>query len=66
MQFDDLKADREKTVQATCEKFLRRIAQNLSIPVGINGRFDIAFGIDRKRIIGKAMLKIGKEFTEDL
>lgn len=58
---DDVKKLREKAARQTALSFLRQIAHNLCLPKGFNGHIDLAFKVDRARIVGETMIQIGNE-----
>lgn len=56
--------EREKEVYSKSKEFFRLIVQNMCLPEGMTGHFDIAFHIDRQKIIAKALIDLGKELSD--
>lgn len=61
----EVKEKREDEIRAKAYRFLKRVAQNLVIPEGVSGRVDIAFKINRKKLVADAMRKIVEELDGD-
>lgn len=56
---------REEEIRVRSKAFLKTIAENMCIPEGISGRIDVAFAINRTKIIAEVMVELGKELQQD-
>ena len=54
----ELKASREKEIYDKTFDYFKESYINLVTPVGPTGHFDLAFNIDRRAIVLKAMLDV--------
>lgn len=61
---DRIVAQREQDVYDKAKGFLKHVVNNLCIPEGMTGQFDIAFKIDRQKIIARVLEDLGKELAE--
>lgn len=62
---DPIVAQREQDVYDNSKIFFRHIVTNMCIPEGMTGQFDIAFSINRKKILARVLQDLGKELEED-
>lgn len=58
------RTEREAVIRQKVREFLHQVGVNLSTPEGISGHLDLALKIDRRRIIGEEMTRIGKELQD--
>lgn len=61
----EVKAAREKDIEEKATTFLRQVVQNMCVLEGVNGRFDLAFGIKRRQIIARALKSLAKELEDE-
>lgn len=61
----EVKEGREKDIEDKATAFLRQVVQNMCVPEGINGRFDLAFKINRRQIIARVLKQLSKELEDE-
>lgn len=61
---DEIRDGRKKEISEMSTAFLRNVVINLCTPEGISGHIDIAFGIDRCKIISEVLYNLAKELEE--
>jgi len=60
-----VKADREKEVEEKSLAFLRTVTQNLCGYTGMSGQIDLAFKVDRQKIMAKVLRRLADEHEDN-
>lgn len=61
----EVKEAREAEIEEKSFVFLRQIANNMCLFEGINGKYDLAFGVKRKPIIARVLRRLAKELEDE-
>lgn len=55
---------RHQEIKEKGHRFLKQVALNLCVPEGISGKIDLAFKIDRKKLVAEILRDVAKELEE--
>lgn len=61
----EVRVQRIQEVRVTVRSFLTQVVSNLCIPEGLSGKVDMAFKINRRKLIAETMIELGKEMLEE-
>ena len=59
------KKKRERDIYNQSKNFIKQIVVNMCVPEGFSGHVDLAFHVERKRIIAKALRDLSKELVDE-
>lgn len=62
---DKYRSDRETELYTSIKSLVKQIATGMCIPTGMSGQFDIAFKVDRQKIVAKVFREIGEELEKE-
>ena len=62
---EDFKMRRSEEIRKLTTPFLRQVAMELAAPQGLDGNIDIAFQIDRLKIVAEEMVSVGKSLLKE-
>lgn len=64
-EYEDVREFREAEVRTAAKQFLRQVVVNLCAPEGLSGHVDLAFNVDRKKIISEVLIELGEEMKNE-